>query len=389
MGDLEISESLTGAGERPNWVSLRAFHGSKLVASIQVLARGGGRLSVTAADLAGRANSTDEAATGLLDALENVGWLKVDEVLRCPDVDCDELLAGPPNVGDACPKCHQYFADIGDPIKQRVYSRTEPRPRLVDWVITLHGMNTRGEWQEKLSWLIALAYGRAVPVAIYKYGMIRPGVLFPWRQRQLRDRVIRQIRTHSLQAELAGYKAEPDVIAHSFGTWLLAHALQHDPELKVGRVILTGSIVRPDFDWQALLERKQIEAILNHYGTRDCPVGVTHFFIPDSGPGGRHGFDNPGPINVKASGFGHSTFFGAAMEGVFSQVWTPFLTANTPGSGLLVSNPTSTWIPAPWLLRAELGRWLVIAAIVGLATFGACALIFGSIDITKWTLSFF
>ena len=39
-------------------------------------------------------------------------------------------------------------------------------------------MNTLGDWQEKLTWLVGRMYGRMVPVAIYKYGVIRPGVMF-------------------------------------------------------------------------------------------------------------------------------------------------------------------------------------------------------------------
>jgi hypothetical protein len=377
MGNSEIPKSLTGAAKRPDWASLRAFHPSALVTALQVLEGGGGHLRITADDLSGRANTSESAASRLLDELASSGWLRPMEQIRCPDIECGAPLSEPPKDGAACPICRQYFADIGPPIVQVVYSREEPRPRLIEWLVTLHGMNTRGDWQQKLNWLVSLAYGRAIPIEIYKYGMIRPGVLFRWRQRQLRDKVIRQIRAKSQEIEPTGRNPKPDVIAHSFGTWLLAHALQYDPQLKVGRVILTGSVLRPDFDWQTLIENGQVEAVLNHCGGRDFPVAITHFFIPDSGPAGRRGFDTPGPLNVSAPQFKHSTFFGPDMEGAIENVWIPFLTSSNPATCLQGFRPTSAWREAPWLLRANLGRRLVIGGLVAFAASAARAFILG------------
>jgi serine/threonine-protein kinase len=60
--------------------------------------------------------------------------------------------------------------------------------------------------------------------------------------------------------------ARPDIIAHSFGTWLVGHALESNPDIQVGRVVLTGSILRPDFNWKEHMPSGQVEAVLNHYG---------------------------------------------------------------------------------------------------------------------------
>ena len=91
-----------------------------------------------------------------------------------------------------------------------------------------------------------------VPVAIYKYGIVRPGAVCRRCLRRLEERVIE--RTHRLEGDTAagGFEGSPDVIAHSLGTWLIGHALQRDPKLKIGCLVLTGCILRPDFDWRVL-----------------------------------------------------------------------------------------------------------------------------------------
>ena len=367
-----------------DWSSLRAHYSAALVTELSRLAAGGGRLEFTRADLNARGNFIPTEVDRLLAALVEAGWLKKRERMVCQC--CGKPLSTPLPADEKCSSCGQYFVDCGGPIGEDVFFRQEPVPRLVDWVLTLHGMNTQGAWQEKLSWLVALTYGRTVPVAVYKYGVVRPGVLFRWRQRQLYQQVGRRIRSLSQRAEIAGYNPKPDVIAHSFGTWILGHALEADPTLKVGRVILTGCILRPDFCWKALIDKQQVEAVLNHCGAADVPVAVTHYLIPDSGPAGRHGFDAPGAINVKEVGYGHSTFFGDRLDLCFKKTWQPFLTASDPKTVLLpgATTPAEHWRKAPWFLRAGLGRIAIIVVLVGLILLAIGAVTFGIVPFLRW-----
>lgn len=385
MDDFETADAVTAtAGSEPDWRSLRAHHPHTLVTELSRLAAGGGRLELTRAELQGRGNFTVAEIDRFLTELVRTGWLEKRERRVCRG--CNKVVPTPLPGDERCASCGEYFVDCGEPVPEEVFFRLDPLPRLVDWVLTLHGMNTLGAWQEKLNWLVALTYGRAVPVAVYKYGMVRPGVLFRWRQRQLRLQVAQRIRSLSQQAEIAGYKPEPDVIAHSFGTWLLAHALEADDQLRVGRVILTGCILRPDFCWQKLIERKQVEAVLNHYGTADVPVAVTHYFIPDSGPAGRRGFDAPGAINVEETDYGHSTFFDDHMNLCFQKVWQPYLRTIDLRALRLPGTRTSAepWKQANWFLRAGLGRAVLLALLASLVILVAGALTFGFVPFLRW-----
>lgn len=368
----------------PDWLGLRARHPEAAVNVFRRLAQSGGRIEISREELLGRGNFTGPQLDSLLDELVSLGWLKRRERTLCPC--CHKALSEPLPDDGLCPHCGQAFVDCGEPATEALYFRHEPSPRIVDWVLSLHGMNTLGAWQEKLNWLVARTYGRAVPVVVYKYGMVRPGVLFRFRHRQLRRQVAERLRSLSAEAESAGYRPEPDVIAHSFGTLLLARALEADETLRVGRVILAGSILRPDFDWRRLIDRGQVDAVLNHYGTADGPVAATHFLIPDSGPAGRRGFDTPGVINVEAKDFGHSTVFGDRLDSVFQGVWRPFLSAKDPGALDLpeIKTPAWPWTQAPWGIRAGVARFALLAILAAIALFLGGSWAFGVVPFLRW-----
>jgi len=177
----------------------------------------------------------------------------------------------------------------------------------------------------------------------------------------------------------SGFGRIPDVIAHSFGTWLLGHALTRNPNLKVGRVILTGCILRPDFDWAALISRGQVQAVLCHVASRDGWASVAHYIIPDSGPSGVRGFNDRTNIGHAVLKDGaHSDFFlDEQMPKLFHDVWQPFLTAS-PGSPVRTDStlPPASWMQACLPFRATLLRYavLLLAGGAALVTFGAIIL---------------
>ena len=125
--------------------------------------------------------------------------------------------------------------------------------------------------------------------------------------------------------------------------------------LHFGRVILTGCILRPDFDWGKIKEARLIEEVLNHYGTKDWVVPLAQATICDSGPSGRRGFDGREVINVQAKGCGHSDLFSitdfANESGFFSR--------NARGAGAVTHLEhayTRYWKPFLTLPREELGQ---------------------------------
>jgi len=381
---------------RPGWAALRAAYPDGWIDYLEDLDAEGGPLSVTPELLAALPLVTPEdrqrhrdlvaSAGALLEALAATEWVDRTTTRHCPI--CDFQVPDD-HTGDLCPnperESHAFTDEDEDavPVERRSCQRQGIARRYVGWLLALHGMNTRGPWQESFAWKVSTSYGRMVPVAIYKYGVVRPGVLARRRHESLRDRLVARIERASAEALQITTNPHPDVIAHSFGTLLLGKALHDYPDLRVGRVITLGCILRPDFDWATLVERGQVEAVLNHFGTKDQWARRAHVTIPDAGPAGRRGFDFyvemwPGKyhapqsrplFNVAAKDFKHSDFFDdkgpkpTKLEEQFDTVWEPFLTTRNIEDiadallrrGSQPTWPEEQWKPSSWPLRAVTG----------------------------------
>lgn len=333
------------------WSDLATRHPAALVRELRSLAERGGPFRVTPAELAAPTSETESNAFSLLREPALAGWVREVTEYRCPEG--GEELTEREAAGAVCPT-HTEIDFSDHPVeKTTFFVHDAPPTRDVRWVLALHGMNTRGAWQEEFNWRVSMSYGRMVPVAIYKYGIVRPGAVLRFRQLRIMQELIGRIRRLAGETGASGFGDCPDVIAHSFGSWLLGHALVADPELRVGRVILLGSILRPDFDWSRLIRRGQVQAVLNHHGTKDRPVRIAQRFIPCSGPSGRRGFDDTAVLNRPAEGFGHSQFFEEdILPELFDKVWGPFLTAASDSLSELpdLARPPSDWRPGRWRL---------------------------------------
>jgi hypothetical protein len=231
------------------------------------------------------------------------------------------------------------------------------RPALI---LLVTGIGMRGALENALGGRAARFFDPPVPVLVHHYGVARSGTIFRWCQRAAAHRLAERFRALSDSSD------RPDIIAHSFGAWLVGHVLRQHRDIRVGRIIMAGSVLRPDFDWASLICGGQVEAVLNHYGSQDLWSYVSDLFIPESGPAGFVGFaECPGVFNRVEPGFRHTTFF---LEGHIDQVhrslWQPFL--HLPAAMLreLTGPDTSrTWRPRSWLLRANLVRTLLLTCL--------------------------
>jgi len=305
----------------------------------------------------------------LLDRLAADGWLEAKRRTTCPS--CRLELAAEEAAGDSCPQCRAVFEEHGGVAGETVYTRDLAPDRDVAWAAAVHGMNTAGAWQEAFGWLIGTTWGRSVPVAVYKYGIVIAGVVLFWRRRRLRNALREKLASLAEEARDRGHTGRPDMIAHSFGTWLIGHLLLDELRLKpgerlrFGRIILTGCILRPDFDWDPILEAGLAQDVLNHFAPDDRVVPWAQLTIPDSGPSGNRGFDGGRVLNIRADGRGHSGLFSmdrrtadglTILENSYQSVWRPFLTLPRNEFQRLPDrvDPPERWRPPPWPLRGTL-----------------------------------
>src|SRR5262249_24374025 len=117
----------------------------------------------------------------------------------------------------------------------------------------------------------------------------------------------------------------PSVIAHSFGSYLVARALELFPEIAFDQVIVCGSIVRPDYPWSRMIEAGRVSRVVNEYGHKDMWARVVGWVVEDAGPSGHEGFsDTAGGRVVQRlhPEFRHSDYFYPLN---YRYTWVPVL----------------------------------------------------------------
>ena len=310
----------------------------------------------------------EEALRNYLDQAVETGAVKKIDAFRCPMPECKKVLGPVGAPYSACPYCLTDYLEEGvEVLTETFYQLVGKTSRDIRWMIVVHGMNSRAKWQEEFSWQIANRLRYSAPILIYKYGWATIDVLIRWLHRKLAKRLGERVRIAIAQAESSQRPPRPDLIAHSFGTHLLSMVLS-DPDfadIKFGRIITAGSIIRPDFDWDSLIENGRVEAVLNHVGGRDKPVLFAQFAIPGTGPSGRVGYTAKRVINVSAPTFEHSDYF--LNENLRAQIsdgglWHNFLT-----HPLEHFMPEGRLVPPPWKRAPHVVRFATRA--VGYALF--------------------
>lgn len=336
----------------------------------------GVELEFTLAQFARRvaAQGEGDALTRFFDTLVASGAARRIAAYRCPLADCGRTLP-PAAPHSACPYCHRDFAQHGvEAVAEPFYRLAGETSRDIRWVIVIHGMNSRAKWQEEFSWEIANRLSYSAPVLIYKYGWATIDVFARFLHRQLARRLGERIRIAIDQARKSGLPMQPDIIAHSFGTLLLSRVLE-DPQfadLRFGRIITAASIIRPDFDWDRLIDEARVEAVLNHVGARDAAVPCAQYAIPGAGPAGVVGYGTTRVLNVRSEGYGHSGFFIPDNLRVLIAshgLWNAFLTrplGRFRPTGTFT--PEAAWRPAALPVRM-LTRALAYALFAVLAPF--------------------
>jgi DNA-directed RNA polymerase subunit RPC12/RpoP len=266
------------------------------------------------------------------------------EAVVCPY--CDARLLRDESLG-AERTCSNCSRDFEPPLGRTLFS--------------IHGIRTRGAWQKQLQ--IAC---KDFPLhhAPLDFGFFRAvGLLIPYCRRKQIDWFRDQYHDNIGHGE-----APPSIIAHSFGTYLVARSLEiYGDTIAFDRIIFCGSIVRQDFPWSVLISRGKCRAILNETGRKDLPATVAGFFVDDAGPSGQAGF-NDEHVRLKErphSEFGHSDFF---FRRNYQAHWLPFVLGKLDLEPVLELPPaTGNWRFT--VLRAILAS-LVLLAIAFWATRG-------------------
>lgn len=269
-----------------------------------------------------------------------------------------------------------------------------PEPSRKFRVITVHGVNTRGEWQEEVASALKMFFdfepikynsyrwfrgtelvlnpfvwillGLALAVLVHA-GVLRGtatifvaillivflSVLgtYPYRHAAI------QSFRKKLSAKYVSGGAPPSMIAHSFGTYLTGRALRDMSWASFDRIVLAGCVLEKDFPWKTLQDNPpRFQEVRNEMAARDNVARMAAWLdrlIPGFGSAGYSGFvgshwvhnlESANTIcqscqaspsrsllhNVKSKELGHSDVFLGPAYAVI--YWLPFLWGYDPAA---------------------------------------------------------
>jgi hypothetical protein len=153
-------------------------------------------------------------------------------------------------------------------------------------LLILHGMNSRGEWFDRLK--STLDAGDIIHTPVY---FEKVGWLMLLKHRELGGPLIDQVEKAYQELKNSRPKNQISVIAHSYSSLVLMKLLDTKPEITFNRVILVGSILPRDYEFEHLMPNN-IKKLLNECGAKDyCPV-IAKTCVADAGSSGTYFFNS-------------------------------------------------------------------------------------------------
>lgn len=193
-------------------------------------------------------------------------------------------------------------------------------------LVSIHGLLSNGSWNSEIA---PIASSQGWTFAPFNYGITAPDILLRDGKRQ---EVVDKFRDWILGIK-ENYEGEISVIAHSFGTYILGAYMDgfDVPPVQFNSVILTGSILTRDFDWNDARAIK-VCRVLNEVAPNDQWVtwmpnrnwlGKDKLF----GSSGVDGFAQKSEILTESINniFTHNNVI---RRDVITKKWMPFLNAN-------------------------------------------------------------
>ena len=203
-------------------------------------------------------------------------------------------------------------------------------------VILVHGIRDFALWQDTIR--LALEEEQ-FKVEATNYGRLNlieflvPGSYF-------RNRAISTIWNQIQIIQQNNKNALVSVIAHSFGTFVIANLMKEKFNIEFHRVIFCGSIVPYAFPFEHIQDRFT-QPIVNEVGTRDVWPAIAESITSGYGSAGTYGFLRPLVRDRWHNGAHHGYFLDSNFCKKF---WVPFLK-----DGTIVAGAAKPERPPGWL----------------------------------------
>jgi hypothetical protein len=221
----------------------------------------------------------------------------------------------------------------GQYAKYRPTGHGRPQSHLV---VTVHGIQTYGQWQERLEQLVCAApSGQHIEFVNYKLGFFS---LFAFMVPLSRWLVVSRFRNELIRL-CRHPRSRIDLVGHSFGTHVIGWALEGLPtksSIAIHTVILAGSVLRADFPWRDLIGQR-VGRLANDCGVKDRVLWLSQAFVLFTGMAGFTGFSGATSVvcRNRYSQIDHGGYFCDRVSGKPDDTymrtnWLPLLTGNDP-----------------------------------------------------------
>lgn len=222
-----------------------------------------------------------------------------------------------------------WLGKIGGQIEYAIESSEKYKAVELDMaLVTIHGINTFGNWQEELS------------TQIRKNNRNLDFSHFPFKNTKIsfrtflspakRDAIVLTFKTQLIDWLEKNSSKRIVFFSHSFGTYILMNTLSsiENPNLlkNISLIVLSGSVLKRDFNFKWVLENSEA-IIINECASKDGALLFSEMFSRGTGMAGRLGFSyfSPSRIINRFHIGRHSGFFDKKF---IEENWFPLL--NTP-----------------------------------------------------------
>jgi alpha-beta hydrolase superfamily lysophospholipase len=158
-------------------------------------------------------------------------------------------------------------------------------------IFLVHGIRDYGFWTKKLAVRIkrrARVWNIPCRTVTSSYGFFPMG---PFLLKSKRRKYVGWLMDQYVTAKALYPQADFCFVGHSNGTYLLARALLDCPAIRFRRIVFAGSVVRANYEWNALLKCGRVDEVVNYVATNDwvvasVPRALQYLGFPDLGDAG-------------------------------------------------------------------------------------------------------
>ncbi|MDW9439254.1 MULTISPECIES: esterase/lipase family protein [Sinorhizobium] len=227
-------------------------------------------------------------------------------------------------------------------------------------VILVHGIRDFALWQETIGKTLERQGFTVEPTNYGRFNLLKFLAPVPY----FRRKAIADVE-HQIRIIRENHKDSPlSIIAHSFGTYVIARILQERFDLSFHRVIFCGSVLPFRFPFEQFQQRFT-PPILNEVGTRDIWPAVAYSVTFGYGYAGSYGFRRPLVKDRWHEGARHNYFLSKEF---CQKYWTPFLKNGKIVQASRDLSPQGLWVQLITIFQIRyivaLLALLVVAAMV-------------------------